>query len=206
VPIDTPAAVIDGNRLNAFGLKRAKILRGHCAVQEARIFENGFGDFAFVERIATFSARMSRARQIRIAEQVACFRWSSSRQNQRRHRILIVFQTIGPAGPRLGNDLSNGKTFAGVGDCGLEKLFQGSLPKRACIMAHPSTAPGNRHAIDSAYRHFTNAVTGRKRGSKRPRSRAECVDACKLAGFRVPIDDEAVAPEPVHHGFDHAKY
>jgi hypothetical protein len=64
----------------------------------------------------------------------------------------------------------------------------------------------NRDALNPIGRHFLETLTGKKRGCQAAGSRSGSIQAYVLPSSGVPIEDEQIPTQPIHHRLHHSKH
>ena len=89
---------------------------------------------------------------------------------------------------------------------GASTLSSGSLPKRLCSSAQPSTQPGTDTEQRAAAGDVFQVAVLELFERETARAAAAGVEAVEFFGFGVPDDGEQVAAEAAAHGLGHAEH
>ena len=86
-----------------------------------------------------------------------------------------------------------GKPRSAYAIAGSKRLFHGSLPKRSCILAQPSTAPGTVTAWMPDSRHRRDSLRGQEHRERARGAGPEAFRPVRFPRLPVPVENEQIA-------------
>ncbi len=204
--VNFPSAIIGGDRFDPFRGIINQIVELHRAVESGRGQHDRFGDLTFVKSIAALLCNQVQSLgDIRIAELLAQGGRFAARQKHAA-RFLGLGQ-LGFVGNPVGlNNLRHRVAMLRVIDRGCEKVLPRQSSKTLVRLAPSFHHARHCDGLNTVLRHGGNSLLGQKFNGQLAWREPAGVESVKFAGLRVPIEQEEVAANSIHHGLGHAEH